>query len=69
MWVDWLGNTNGTTQYVVTVVDTQGQESSALTVTRTPLATLGQYRLEWKNLSGNAPASPTGLRLLSQIMH
>jgi hypothetical protein len=27
-WVDWLGNTGGTTQYVVTSVDYQGNESS-----------------------------------------
>ena len=26
-WVDWLGNPNGTTEYVVTAVDYQGNES------------------------------------------
>jgi hypothetical protein len=26
-WVDWLGDTNGSTRYVVTAVDTQGNES------------------------------------------
>lgn len=49
-YVDWLGDTAGTTQYLVTAVDTQGNESGAVDgVTRTGLATPGQYKLQWGN--------------------
>lgn len=47
-YVDWLGDAAGTTQYLVTAVDTQGNESGAIDgVTRTVLATPGQYKLQW----------------------
>lgn len=51
-WVDWLGNTGGTTQYSVTIVDTQGNESAALsgvTVTHqlAPATATGQYTIDW----------------------
>jgi len=54
-WVDWLGNTSGTTQYVVTAVDTQGNESPALSCTYThkksPATADGQYTIEWDDIS------------------
>ena len=31
-WVDWLGNTAGTTRYGITAIDTQGNESQILTL-------------------------------------
>jgi len=50
-WVDWLGNTDASTQYVIVPVDTQGNEGTALTVTAThkksPATADGQYTLEW----------------------
>jgi hypothetical protein len=55
-YIDWLGNTAGTTQYAVTAVDTQGNESSALTVTAThkqsPATADGQYTLSWGGSGG-----------------
>ena len=56
-WVDWLGNVNGSTQYVVTAVDTQGNESNALTnvvyTHKKPPATAdGQYTITWDDESG-----------------
>lgn len=52
-YVDWLGNPAGTTQYVVTAVDTQGNESTPLDVTVThkaaPATADGQYTLTWTN--------------------
>jgi len=55
-YVDWLGNTDGTTKYVVTAVDTQGNESSALDVTFAETATDGQYLVEWAG-EGETPAA------------
>jgi len=50
-YVDWLGNTNGTTSYIVTAVDTQGNESSVITSTVThklaPAIVDGQYTITW----------------------
>jgi hypothetical protein len=50
-YVDWLGNTSGTTQYVVTAVDTQGNESTAIDSTFThkqsPATADGQYTINW----------------------
>lgn len=62
-YVDWLGHTSGTTQYVVTAVDTQGNESTALTgVTgthkKTGATADGQYTVEWTG--GSAPTSVSG---------
>lgn len=46
-WVDWLGNTDGTTRYKVTALDTQGNESAPLTTTYAAKATAGQYDVSW----------------------
>ena len=55
-WVDWLGSTSGNTNHVVTPVDTQGNEGSALsfiaTHRKTPATASGQYTIEWSALSG-----------------
>ncbi len=47
-YIDWLGNTDGTTKYVVTAVDTQGNESSPLSVSFAETATDGQYQVQWQ---------------------
>jgi len=63
-WVDWLGDTDGSTKYIVTAVDTQGNESSALsTVTYThkdgAVATAdGQYLITWED-GGSSPSTPS----------
>jgi len=53
-WVDWLGKTDGTTKYVITVVDTQGNESTGISLTAThkksPATADGQYTLEWDDV-------------------
>jgi len=56
-WVDWLGLTNGSTQYRVTAVDTLGNESSAVYVTgqrythqQAPATAAGQYTIEWSKM-------------------
>lgn len=46
-YVDWLGDTAGTTQYLVTAVDTQGNESAPISSAREVLPTAGQYRVSW----------------------
>lgn len=46
-YVDWLGDTDGSTQYKVTAVDTQGNESAALSVTSSARATPGHYDVSW----------------------
>jgi len=51
-WVDWLGKTDGTTEYVVTAVDYQGNESTgisgaAYTHKKSPATADGQYTIEW----------------------
>lgn len=55
-YVDWLGDTDGTTQYKVTAVDSQGNESSPLSVTAThqaaPATAAGQYTLSWGSVAG-----------------
>jgi len=63
-WVDWLGNTGGTTQYVVTAVDTQGNESASDYVTnqaythkKSPATADGQYTIEWDDMSAAGSAS------------
>jgi hypothetical protein len=51
-WIDWLGNTSGTTQYRVTAVDTQGNESevgASYTHKLSPATADGQYTLSWSN--------------------
>jgi len=52
--VDWLGKTDGTTKYVITVVDTQGNESTGISLTAThkksPATADGQYTLEWDDV-------------------
>lgn len=61
-WVDWLGNTDGSTQYVLTAVDTQGNESTGLTVAAThqksPATAEGQYTLEWNEPADESEANP-----------
>lgn len=58
-WVDWLGNTDASTQYVVTAVDTQGNESTALTSSAThkqsPATADGQYTIAWTGTRGPDP--------------
>jgi hypothetical protein len=52
-WVDWLGATDGSTQYVVTAVDTQGNESNSTFVTTqsySALETDGQYSITWDDM-------------------
>jgi hypothetical protein len=71
-WVDWLGNTGGTTKYVVTAVDSQGNESNATYITgqrsshkSTPATADGQYTVVWDTTGSSSdvtpPAAPTGL--------
>ena len=50
-YVDWLGDTAGSTQYKVTAVDTQGNESAALSVTSSARATPGHYDVSWSGSS------------------
>ncbi len=63
-WVDWLGKTDGTTQYKVTKVDTQGNESSALAGLsynhqKSPATAAGQYTVEWTTSpTDTTPPSP-----------
>ena len=50
-WVDWLGNTNGTTQYVAAYVDYQGNISNAVagvsyTHQLSPATAAGQYTIK-----------------------
>ena len=50
-YIDWLGNSDGSTQYVVTAVDYQGNESAAINVERTVnQPATGMYTLTWNNL-------------------
>lgn len=66
-FIDWLGNTNGTTRYVVTAVDSQGNESPALSCSYAHKATGatadGQYTITWSEgyahsvLGGNSSFS------------
>ena len=58
VWVDWLGATNGSSQYKVTAMDTQGNESDALNgVTsvhqQSPATAAGQYTITWTGLYGS----------------
>lgn len=64
-YIDWLGNIAGTTHYIVTAVDSQGNESAALTSTssqRTPSTMI--YDLSWTGsvAAGDyeSPIVPTG---------
>jgi hypothetical protein len=55
-YIDWLGDQAGTTtQYLVTPVDSQGNEGEPLEGTRTPLSTAGQYLVAWTDTSGSIP--------------
>lgn len=45
-YVDWLGNTDGSTQYAMTAVDTQGNESTTINVVSAHRGS-GQYDLSW----------------------
>ena len=56
-YVDWLGNIDGTTKYVVTAVDTQGNESSTLDVVFAETVTNGQYLVQWSD-EGSPPPDP-----------
>lgn len=60
-YIDWLGKTDGTTQYVVTGVDTQGNESTAIADTtthqKTPATVAGQYTVEWTG-AGSGTTNP-----------
>ena len=56
--MDWLGNIDGTTKYVVTAVDTQGNESSTLDVVFAETVTDGQYLVQWSD-EGSPPPEPT----------
>ena len=60
-FVDWMGNADGSTQYLVTPVDSQGNEGSSLNMTRTVLATAGQYQLTWDD-SGGESTPPTSFK-------
>lgn len=76
-YIDWLGNSNGLTRYVVTAVDYQGNESGAITptvLTDTPSA--GMYKLTWDSLGEAVSADrspnpevepPTGVSIVPQI--
>ena len=65
-WVDWLGDTNGTTRYAITAVDSQGNESDASYVTNvsyshqeSPATAAGQYTISWDAVStGASPRGP-----------
>ena len=63
-WIDCIGYTGGTTQFVVTAVDTQGNESTALSVTvthkKSPAVVDGQYTIEWEGVSGIRTISISG---------
>lgn len=49
-YVDWLGDAGGTTKYVVTSVDSQGNESGVMPgVSYEHTATPGQYSITWKD--------------------
>ena len=75
-WIDWLGNTNGTTQYVVTAIDYQGNESNATYVTNqtfshrsSPATAAGQYTIQWNDMreadiDDTPPEPPSGLRIV-----
>ena len=47
-YLDWLGNPDGSTKYLMTVVDTQGNEK-AIPVSYEHTSIPGQYRLNWTN--------------------
>ena len=63
-WVDWLGDTDGTTKYVVAAVDTQGNISASNFVTTQSYchhgaegcdpspdtAANGQYWIQWDDM-------------------
>jgi hypothetical protein len=56
-WVDWLGNIDGSTNYVVAPVDSQGNEGPPLDTVafahqKEPATASGQYTIEWDELSG-----------------
>ena len=53
--VDWTGNPDGSTHYVVTAVDFQGNESGPLETTFVPRTTPGQYDVSWASTA--APPS------------
>ena len=57
-YIDWLGATDGSTQYLITPVDSQGNEGEPLEGTRTVLETDGQYLLAWTDTSGGIPVDP-----------
>lgn len=50
-YIDWCGKDDGTTQYIVTAVDTLGNESAPLQATSTyqdpPASESGQYTIKW----------------------
>jgi hypothetical protein len=52
VYIDWLGNPDGSTQYVITGVDSQGNESAILktisgTHQQAPSSSAGQYLVTW----------------------
>ena len=72
-WVDWLGNVNETTEYIVAAVDTQGNISDSTFVTNqsytscengdcssvSPEPTAeGQYLIEWDDMFVSSPSEP-----------
>jgi hypothetical protein len=57
-YLDWLGASDGSTQYLITPVDSQGNEGEPLEGTRTVLETDGQYLLAWTDESGGIPVDP-----------
>jgi len=61
-YIDWLGNPDGTTKYVVTAVDTQGNESAALGVSFAENATAGQYLVTWTDEVAPEPTCSDGVQ-------
>lgn len=64
-YIDWLGNPTGNTQYKVTAVDSQGNESDPLTITSAthktaPATADGQYTLSWTNNAEPPATSASG---------
>lgn len=53
--VDWTGNPDGSTHYVVTAVDFQGNESGPLETTFAPRTTPGQYDVSWTSTAAPPP--------------
>ena len=62
-FIDVFGKPDGTTQYVVTAVDTQGNESTALDTTyahkKSPAIADGQYTIEWSGASSPDTTPPS----------